>query len=538
MQVVFTNGTVWTGVRTPGGIYTTHAVAVNDGRIAGMGDYARSLAPYADEVVDLKGSFLMSAFGDGHAHPLQGGSVHLYAPVGEANDVAGVVEAVRSWAAAHPDAEWIRGEGYDPTLAPGGLFDACWLDEAVSDRPVMLRASDYHTAWVNTKALELCGITADTPQPSDGDIVRRPDGSVMGTLREWGAWRIVFDHLPAPSKEDRLAMVRAASRELNKNGIAWVQDAWVEPDHIETYIAGVEADALTYRANLAMLAEPHKWDGFMDYLRTACAEIADLGDPRLRATSVKFFADGVIEQGTAAMIEEYCDCPGSRGIHNWRPDLLAEAVCEVEAAGFQAHIHAIGDAGVRSALNAFERSLKRNGWRSFPPTIAHAQVINPKDLARFSELGVVANFQPLWACNDDAMLELTAPRLGPDRTEQQYPIGTLARSGASIAFGSDWPVSSPNPLLGISVAVTREDPFSQGRDAFVPSEAIDVETALLAYTNGVAYQGGQVLDWGLVRINGRADLTQLADDPRKVDPSDLGKIAIEGTWLAGERVWG
>ncbi len=448
------------------------------------------------------------------------------------------MQAVREWADAHPDEYWVRGEGYDPTFAPGGLFDATWLDAAVSDRPVVLRASDAHTAWVNSKALEVLDITAETPDPADGHIVRRPDGTPMGTLKEWGAWRLAYDRFPQPTREQQLDIVRAASQKLNSNGIAWVQDAWVEPQEVAMYIAGLEADALTYRASLALLAEPHKWDGFMDWLRDTCADVADLGDPRLRATTVKFFADGVVEQGTAAMIEEYCDCPGSRGTHVWRPDQLAEAVCEVEAAGFQAHIHAIGDAGVRSALNAFERSLRRNGWRSFPPTITHAQVVNPADLGRFTDLGVVANFQPLWACNDAAMRDLTAPRLGPERTRQQYPIGTLINGGAAVSFGSDWPVSSQSPLLGISVAVTRRDPDNLAGDPFLPTEAIDVESALLAYTNGVAYQAGQHLDWGLLRINGRADLTLLADDPRHVDPTMLGSIAVEGTWLGGQRVWG
>lgn len=537
VEQVFTNANVWTGIRTPKGIYTTHAVAIKDGRIAGIGDYAASLAKYADEVVDLDGSFVMPAFADGHAHPLQGGLRTFYAPISEAEDLPSLLAAVAKWAADNPNAEWVRGEGYDPTLAPGGLFDAAWLDEIVPDRPVVLRASDYHTAWVNSKALELAGITAGTAQPHDGEIVRRADGSPLGTLKEWGAWKLVYDLLPAPTHQEKVDMVRAASRELNRHGIVWVQDAWVEQWHIDTYMAALEADALDFRASLTLLAEPHKWDGFMDWLRATFDAATDFGDPRLRAVSVKFFADGVIEAGTAALIDEYCDCPGSFGIQNWPPDQLAQAVTEVEGAGFQAHIHAIGDAGVRSALNAFERSLKRNGWRSFPPTIAHAQLVDPADLVRFTELGVVANFQPLWACNDDAMLHLTAPRLGPERTQLQYPIGTLVNNATNVAFGSDWPVSSPSPLLGISVATTRRDPDHLDREPFRQDEAIDVDTALSAYTSGVAYQAGQILDWGLIRVNGRADLVQLDTDPRSVDASDIGKIKVERTLLGGRTVF-
>jgi len=538
MLTVFVNGTVWTGVRTPVGVYTTHALAVRDGRVLAIGEAAANLRSDAVEVIDLQGGFLMSAFGDGHAHPLQAGVQETYAKVRDADSIEAAVAAVKTWADANPDAEWVRGDGFHGTLAPGGLFDATWLDAAVPDRPALLRANDYHTAWVNTKAIELLGFDANSPDPADGEFVRRPDGSLMGTLREWGAWRPFFDRLPPATQEQRIDLVRHASRELNRRGIVWVQDAWVEQPDIEAYIDALDAGALTFRANLALLAEPETWATTLDWVRESCGRIADLGDPRLRAVTLKFFADGVVEQGTAAMIDEYCDCPGSHGLHRWRPEQLRVAVAETEAAGFQVHIHAIGDAGVRSALDAFEHSLLRNGSRGFPPIITHAQVVQPSDLRRFAELGVVANFQPLWACYDDCQRDLTSPRLGPERTAWQYPIGTLLNGGASVSFGSDWPVSSHNPLEGIAVAITRQDLHGDDLTPLVADEAIDIESALLAYTQGVAYQAAQHLDWGLLRVGARADLAWLPVDPRAVDPSDLAGIDVVGTWLGGTRVWG
>jgi predicted amidohydrolase YtcJ len=291
-------GNAWTAARGQTRPEVTHAVAVAGGRIVAVGDAAAALAAGAAEVVEVQDGLLLPGFGDGHAHPVFAGLEEVFAPVRGRADVAGIVDAVGRWAADHPDEPWVRGGGYDPTLAPDGRFDARWLDAAVPDRPVFLQAADYHTAWVNTAALDRAGIDADTPDPHDGQIVRRPDGRPLGTLREWGAWGPVHDLLPPLTEQQRAAALRTASTAYAGSGVTWVQDAWVEPDTLDTWLAGAASGALAVRANLAWLARPESWredlPAFLEQRRRVEAAGAGLPAGQLTGRSVKFFADGVI----------------------------------------------------------------------------------------------------------------------------------------------------------------------------------------------------------------------------------------------------
>lgn len=241
---LFRNGIVWTGEGQP----TSDALLVVDGRIAAVGPEALDTAADAD-VVDLEGGFLMPSFGDGHAHPLLGGLEYVGPAVRPCTTVDEIVEAVRRFAKDNPDDEWIAGASYDGSLAENGLFDARWLDDAVADRPVVLRAWDYHTVWCNTAALERAGITADTPDPVLGEIPHREDGSVLGTLREWGAVDLVTAVMPPRDEEVRIAALGTAADYYLARGVTWVQDAWVEPGDVDTYLEAARRDALRVRFN-------------------------------------------------------------------------------------------------------------------------------------------------------------------------------------------------------------------------------------------------------------------------------------------------
>jgi GNAT superfamily N-acetyltransferase len=338
-DLVITGGAVWGTEHT--------ALAVAGGRVVALGERALAESAGATAVVELDGGAVLPSFGDGHCHPIQAGVAASLAPVAELPSVADVVSAVAKWAREHPGAEWVRGDGYDPALAPAGVFDAGWLDAVVPDRPVWLRASDYHTAWVNTRALELAGIHADTPQPDDGEIVRRPDGSVAGTLREWGAWRRIAEAappIPVAAQADALLEV---CRTYARLGVTWVQDAWVEPHDVSVWLTAADSGRLAVEANLALLADPGTWRDDVQMLLDEREEVAR--HDQLTARTVKFFADGIIEAGTAALLEPYLDCPHSTGLPNWDWAELAEAVTALDAHGFQVHIHAIGDAAVRAA---------------------------------------------------------------------------------------------------------------------------------------------------------------------------------------------
>lgn len=529
----FVNVTGWTGRRLPDGSYeTTDCVLTRGGRVVAIGATARVMG--ADVVVDGGGGFLCPAFGDGHVHPIFGGLERQFVPVRDASSPQEIAALVGEWSARHPDEDWIRGEGFDPSIAPGGVFHADWLDATVPDRPVVLRATDYHTVWVNSEALARVGYTRGVAQPHDGEIVRDVDGYPIGTLREWGAWRPVYDLMPRPSEAALVEALRFASACFASAGLTWVQDAWVEPEDVDAWLSAEHAGALLTAADLALWADPNTWrdqiPGFLASRMKVEAKSAGL----LRATTVKFFADGVVESGTSAMLEPFCDCPHSRGLPNWRPEELDAAVAAIDAHGFTAHIHAIGDHGVRMALDAIERAAGVNAPRDRRWVIVHNQIVDAADVPRFAELGVMANFEPYWAQLDAAQVELTAPRLGVERAAQQYRINALASAGARVSFGSDWPVSTYAPLEGIQVAVTRQG--SADEPPWMPEERISVDEAIAAYTSGVAFQAGRD-DAGIIRPGAVADLVLLATDPRAVDPVTIGGIEVLGTWRSGVRTF-
>ena len=530
---LFTGGVIWTGDAD------ADALLVVDGAVRALGERARhESARLSAGHVDLDGGFLMPSFGDGHAHPLLGGLEEAGPPVRSCGSVDEIVGAVRKYAAEHPDDEWIVGASYDGSLAPSGLFDARWLDAAVADRPVVLRAGDYHTAWCNTEALRRAGITAATPDPVLGEIPHRDDGSVLGTLREWGAVDLVMNVVPARDERVRIAALGTAADYLLAHGVTWVQDAWVEADDVATYVAAAEHDALRMRFNLALYADPRHFDGQLENYAESCRGVAAVGSSLLTARTVKFFADGVVENETGALLAPYCSGLHSHGQRNWEGDSLAEAARRVDNLGLQIHIHAIGDAAVRQALDAIEYVLRHNGERDRRPVIAHVQLVDDADLGRFARLGVIPNMQPLWAQMDAVMTRLTVPRLGAARADRQYRTASLAGTGAPLAFGSDWPVSSGAPLEGIAVGVSRQTVAGEPTGGWTPREALPVAEALSAYTAGVAYQAFAENIWGRIAPGASADLVWLDRDPRATPPLLLPSVGVRATYLRGRQVFG
>jgi predicted amidohydrolase YtcJ len=531
------NATVWTGERSPvdAGVVVHDALAFDADGIIALGDTARGMA--ADVVIDGHGGFVAPAFRDGHVHSIQGGFEQSLAPVRGHATPRGIATAVGKWAAERPDVEWVRGEGFDHTLAPGGIFLAEWLDAEVPDRPVVLRATDYHTVWVNSEALRRAGYSGQTPQPHDGEIVMGEDGQPTGTLREWGAWRPVYDLMPKMTRDQGIAALTYSSGCFASSGLTWVQDAWVEPHDVGTWIAAAEAGVLTFRADLGLWCDPNTWRDQLDHFVSARDRVAAAAVGRLSATTIKFFADGVIESATGAMLDPYCDCPHSRGLPNWDPEELKAAVAAVDALGFAPHIHAIGDAAARIALDAIEHANAVNGTRDRRATVAHTQIVDPADIDRFAQLGVIANFEPYWAKFDSWQTELTAPRLGEARTDRQYMIKSILATGAPVSFGSDWPVTTYAPLAGIQVAVTRQMTEGEFLDPWMPEERISVEQALTGYTAGVAFQAGDERA-GVLRPGARADIVMLGSDPRMVPALEIEAVEVIGTWCDGQRVFG
>ncbi|MBI3689131.1 MAG: amidohydrolase, partial [Mycolicibacterium aromaticivorans] len=440
--------------------------------------------------------FLMSSFGDGHAHPLYGGLEAVGPPVRGCGTIDEIVTAVKVYAEEHPDEEWIVGASYDGSLAEGGLFDARWLDAAVPDRPVVLRAWDYHTLWCNTAAIERAGITPDTPDPVLGEIPRRPDGSVLGTLREWGATDLVMNVMPPRDERQRIGALGTAADYYLARGVTWVQDAWVEPGDVATYVEAARQGALRMRFNLALYADPRHFDSQITQFAESRRAVEEAGSPLLTANTVKFFADGVVENETGALLAPYCSGLHSHGMQNWEGDSLAEAARRVDELGLQIHIHAIGDAAVRQALDAIEYTVSRNGIRDRRPVIAHVQLVDDTDIGRFAELGVIPNM-----------------------------------------LGSDWPVSSGAPLDGIAVATSRLTAEGQPEGGWTPHEIVPIERAPSSYTGAVAYQAYAENTWGVITPGASADLVWLDQDPRNTPPLDLPRVGIHATYLRGAQAY-
>lgn len=568
---VFVGGTILIDPSGAEGPVYSSALAVRDGRVIAHGAEAEALIAQDPDtgigadagtravtdpttIVDLAGGTLAPAVGDGHAHPMLGGVEALGPAIRQASDLQGILDAVAAWKAANPEALWIVGGSYDATFAEGGLFDARWLDEVTGDTPTVLRAWDYHTAWVNSAALAAAGITAETPDPPLGRIVRREDGSPLGTLQEAAANDFLADVVPPFSLEQRIDAIERATLAYAAQGTTWVQDAWVELGDIEAYRAAVEQHRLHTRVNLALRADPARWRQQLAEFVVARAEVRGLGagigagigigrgEDRLgtrllTAETIKFFVDGVIESHTAALIEPYADQPGERGIPNWSPDELTAAATAFDAEGFQLHLHAIGDAANRSALDALEAAATTNGPRECHHVIAHVALLDPADVPRFAELGVIANFEPYWAQCDAVMRDLTIPHLGHPRDEWQYLIGSVHRSGATISFGSDWPVTTIDWRPALATGITRHSHAEPGANAWLPDERIDAGTAYAAYTKGIARQALASDDRGTLAIGKVADAAWLSADPLGVDPESIAELAVLGTWLAGTRTF-
>jgi predicted amidohydrolase YtcJ len=407
---------------------------------------------------------------------------------------------------------------------------------------VFLPNRDHHSAWVNTVALQLAGIDAGTADPPDGRIERGPDGRPTGALHE-GAMDLVGRLLPAPTAADLTAALLTAQRHLHSVGIVGWQDALVGtglgmPDTLDTYLAARRDGRLTAKVVLALW-----WDR-----ERGLEQLPELLERRERAaragvdaSSIKLMQDGVCETHTAAMLNPYLDGHGhrteNRGLSFIAPDDLARYVAALDAAGFQVHVHALGDRAVRDSLDAVAHARAANGDTGNRHQLAHVQVVDPADVPRFAELGVTVNAQPLWACRDDTMDVLTLPFLDEAVREQQYVFGSLLRAGARLACGSDWPVSAPDPLLGMHVAVNRRAPGEPDAPPLVAGEALTVEQALAGYTAGSAWVNRLEGTTGRIEVGRAADLVAVDRDLLAGDPADLGATRVVRTYADGRVVF-
>jgi predicted amidohydrolase YtcJ len=543
-DLVFTGGSVFTAgaaSSSPG------AVAVRDGAIVAIGG-ADEIAAHigsGTEVIDTTGRLLMPGFQDSHAHPVQGGIELLQCDLTGAADAADCLRRIGDYATANPDEEWILGAGWSMEFFEGGTPTAALLDAVVPDRPVLLSNRDHHGSWVNTRALELAGITAATPDPADGRIERDAAGNPSGTLHE-GAANLLAAVRPRVSADLAYRGLLRAQRELLAHGITSWQDALVGdglgmPDAFEIYLRAIAEGSLVARVTGALWWERDRGAEQLPELVARRERVAAAADPaRLHMPTVKIMVDGVAENFTAAITSPYLDAGGSptanSGISFIAPAALAEYATALDAAGFELHFHALGDRAVREALDALEAARSANGARASRHQLAHLQIVAESDVPRFAELDAVANLQPLWACHEPQLDELTLPFLDPALADRQYPFGELDRAGARFAAGSDWPVSSADPLAGARIAVTRVRPESDAEPLGGREQALSLATALTAYTAGGAWVNGREAYTGRIEPGFRADLVVLDRDPFG-DPAALDDTRVLSTWIDGRCVY-
>ena len=533
-SLVFVNGAVFTADAARS---WCRAVAVEGGRIVAVGD-DREIAEHigtGTDVVDLGGRLLLPGFQDAHCHPVTSGLELLGLAMLGIETRSESLEAVAAYVAAHPEKEWILGGGWSMGAFPGGTPVREDLDAIVPDRPVFLTNRDGHGAWVNSRALEIAGVDDGTPDPPDGRIERRPDGTPAGTLQE-GAMALVQRHQPPTTEEEWRAALEAGQRYMLDLGITGWQDASVESDVEGAYRWAASNGELRARVVGCLWWERDR----------GAEQIEELTERRgvtgrFSPTTVKLMLDGVAENFTASMLEPYLDAEGRpserRGIDFIDPDRLGAYVAALDAAGFQCHFHAIGDRAVRSALDAVAAARGANGWNDLRHHVAHIQVVHPDDLPRFRRLGVAANAQPLWAQHEEYQRDLTIPYLGEPRWRWQYPFASLIRQGAQLAVGSDWGVSTADPWKILEVAVRRIDPENRGADPFLPDERLDLPGALAAATAGSAWVNHLDAETGTIEIGKLADLVVADRNPFEaldaIGDTRTATTLIEGDVVAG-----
>lgn len=540
--VLIENGRVW----TPAGFVTEEPVLVSEGVILALGDEAVQRATGRERRVDAAGGLVLPGFQDGHVHPYHWAMREWDCNLENASNGEEALQTIARFAATHPERPWITGGGWAMSVFGGSMPTKEMLDAVVPDRPAYFPYSDGHGAWVNTRALELAGIDDTTPDPYKGRIERNSDGHATGMLEEL-AMDLVGDLVPEPSEDDIDAAFEVAYRRMLSWGLVGWQDAmigraksWV--DNFSGYLRAVESGLLRTHVVGALLWDPHRGlEQIADMIELR--ERARGSAPHFQADAIKIVQDGVIENFTAGMFEPYLDAcghaTGNTGNSIIDPELLRDAVTELSRNGFQVHTHALGDRAVRETLDAIEHSNRVNGAQDLRHTVAHIQVIDPADIPRFAALGVVANAQPLWARHEMEMDLMTTPYLGARRGRLQYPFGSLHSTGAVIAGGSDWPVTTADPIEIIHTSVNRAAYGATGEEArpFLGEQGLSLAEAVRSHTESVAYLNHDERRSGSIAPGMAADLVILDRDIFDAPIGEIGSARVRATLLSGEAVY-
>lgn len=519
-DLVLTGGKVATmNLRQP----YAEAIAIGGQRIiaVGSGEEIKSLIGKATRVINLEGKLALPGFNDAHTHFIEGGLSLLEVNLRGVTTIEEFQRRVKERANSLPAGAWITGGGWDHEVLPGGTMPTKGILDAIAPHsPVLLSRLDLHTYLANSKALEMAGITGNMPQPAGGEIIKDPaTGEPTGILKE-KAVDLALRVVPPPSPERRLAAAREALKEARRYGVTSIHDNTVAADR-EVYRELLQRDELTVRVYALLRDRP-------------TGERTGMGDELFRIGAEKGFIDGALGSSTALLFEPYADDPTTRGLAQVSQAALHEAIREAHRKGMQVAWHAIGDAANRMALDAIEAALRETPRRDHRHRIEHAQVLVPADIPRFAQLGVIASMQPAHCISD---MPWTEARLGAERAKGAYAFRSLLDSGAMIAFGTDWPVDSLNPMKGLYAAVTRQSLRGEPEGGWHPEQCLTIEEALRLYTLGSAYASFEEGIKGSLEVGKLADMVVLSQDILTIPPQGIMETEAAMTILGGAIIY-
>ncbi len=534
-DLVLTNGRIWTGGDANS---VVEALAIRGDQIVRIGTTVeiKPLIGPKTQVIDLAGRLASPGFNDAHIHFLGGAMGLNQVDLTGAKTVAEMVERIAVYAKKYPDKQWITGRGWEYTPFPGGLPSKIYLDAIIKDRPVFLSAYDGHSGWANSKALELAGITSQTKFTGYGEIVRNAVGEPTGALKE-GAQSLVRRLLPEPTRQEQLDALRQGLKLTRSLGITSLQNASGSPNELSLYEELLKSGELTSRYSMAFSVGERTTD---EQIKTFI-ELKNKYDlnPMLRAASVKFVLDGVIESHTAAMIERYSDLPlesgNPFGETTMPPDIYRDLVVKLDKLGFQIYTHAIGDRAVREALNAYEIALKANNRGFNRHRIEHIETVSPTDIPRFAKLNVMASMEPIHA--DPGTTDVWSKAVGVDRLPFAFAWQSMLKAGVRLVYSSDWPASiSLDPIRGIHNAVNRRTTDGQPPKGWVPQQRISVVDALRAYTQTGAFASFEEGIKGRIAPGQLADIIVFSQDLFKIEPMRIHETKVVLTIFDGKVV--
>jgi predicted amidohydrolase YtcJ len=534
-DIVVMHGSVHTGkLAAP----RAEAVAVRDGRIVAVGsnEEIEAYRGPSTTTLDAQQRTVMAGFTDPHVHFTQGAARMRQVSLDDARTVAEYQKRIADYAAANPSARWIEGGGWTyPVFGASGLPDKRYIDEVVVDRPVALMDYNFHTMWVNSKALELAGITRRTADPPNGTIEKNPrSGEPTGVLKESAA-DLVRRVVPAPTRDEQLDTLRRGIQHANSVGLVRVHSAGTDTEALPLLDELRRQNQLTLRFSVATQVQPPRLTP--EALDTMEERRRTYNDDWIDAARIKFLADGLIETHTAAMLEPYSDDPKQKGGMMFEPAEYRKAVLELDRRGFQIFTHAIGDAMIRLALDTYEETARANGTKDARHRIEHIENPSQQDIARFGPLNVVASMQALHAVPNDSMLNVWSRNVGAERVQRAFPWRSIAAGGGRLAFSSDWPVVTLNPWPAVEFLLTRQASDRTPAGGWSPSERITIAEALHGYTLAAAYAGKRDATEGSIEPNKVADLIILSQDPFQVDTYEIGKTQVLLTMVGGKVVY-